>query len=338
MNNLSSAAAKTKTRNILGWIGSSPTPLTIQELEQALLVDVEDIQSSVRVSSSLNVVQLCGPIVEVVDEYVQFVHFTVKEYAALQAKIPKKINGHCLANNLVRYIFNPRIDGFIDNTEATLNLAQCCIWYLCQSHHDAWIPDDEIEENIISGQYRLHNYAVTMWLELVKKYVSLNGSKPLSSKLIRALECLVKDRSRSEIAGSTELAGQSHQPEFEKFKYQWPELHTMLRQMVQFHWRCSRSEYQMSKGEKSKLRCNLFSPKFQQEIYGWALNPLQLALYRLKSTRTLTNYYAGEKSMKTVATARYWSDITDNALLNAIFYDAHFVAMDLPRGFSETRT
>lgn len=93
VNNLPSAVARTKTRKILGWIGCSPTPLTIQELEQALLVDVENVQSSVRVTSSLNLVELCGPIVEVVDEYVQFVHFTVKEYAALQAKDPK--NDHC---------------------------------------------------------------------------------------------------------------------------------------------------------------------------------------------------------------------------------------------------
>lgn len=82
VNNLPSAVARNKTRNILGWIGCSPTPLKIQELEQALLVDVEDVQSSARVSSSLNIVELCGPIVEVIDEYVQFVHFTVKEYAA----------------------------------------------------------------------------------------------------------------------------------------------------------------------------------------------------------------------------------------------------------------
>ena len=80
--------AKTKARNILGWIGCSPTPLTIWELEQALLVDVADLQSSVRVPSNLNLVELCGPIVEVIDEYVQFVHFTVKEYAASQVKNP----------------------------------------------------------------------------------------------------------------------------------------------------------------------------------------------------------------------------------------------------------
>jgi hypothetical protein len=67
-----------KARNILGWIGCSPTPLTIYEMEQALRVTAE--QDAVpKVSSRLNVMSLCGPIVEVVDEFVGFVHFTVKE-------------------------------------------------------------------------------------------------------------------------------------------------------------------------------------------------------------------------------------------------------------------
>lgn len=78
-----------KARNVLGWIGCSPTPLTIQELEQALIVDVENIYCRVRVASSLNVIELCGPIVEVIDEYVQFVHFTAKEYVAARTMYPE---------------------------------------------------------------------------------------------------------------------------------------------------------------------------------------------------------------------------------------------------------
>lgn len=77
----------------MGWVGCSPTPLTIQELDQALMVDVDNLDSSVRTSSNLNLVELCGPIVEVADEYVQFVHFTVKEYVVLLAKDAK--TGHC---------------------------------------------------------------------------------------------------------------------------------------------------------------------------------------------------------------------------------------------------
>lgn len=82
VNNLPLAKARKTTQDILGWIGCSPTPLTIHELEQALLVDVENIQNAGRESFGLDIIKLCGPIVEVIDEYVQFVHFTVKEYVA----------------------------------------------------------------------------------------------------------------------------------------------------------------------------------------------------------------------------------------------------------------
>lgn len=153
--------------------------------------------------------------------------------------------------NFPRYIFNPGIDGEIDNTEANLSLAKCCIWYLLQDQFDPLITDDEAADNIVSGSYRLHNFAVNMWLELVKRYVSLNGSKPLSTELVHALECLATERSSSEFSDSTELAGQSHPPELAKFKHQWPELHTVLCDVAQFRWRCSNSDYHMSKGEMS---------------------------------------------------------------------------------------
>jgi len=70
---------KEKARKLLGWIGSSPVPLTIYEMEQALTVNPEDIEGKASVVSKLNVVEICGPIVEVVEDYVQFVHFTVQE-------------------------------------------------------------------------------------------------------------------------------------------------------------------------------------------------------------------------------------------------------------------
>jgi hypothetical protein len=54
-------------------------PLTIQEIEQALVVSREGVEGSAKVIAALNMPRICGPIVEVVDDYVQFVHFTVKE-------------------------------------------------------------------------------------------------------------------------------------------------------------------------------------------------------------------------------------------------------------------
>jgi hypothetical protein len=79
VNSLNPPALKEKARKLLGWIGCSPTPLTIQEMEQALTVSLDDIEGSARVLSNLNIIKVCGPIVEVVEDYVQFVHFTVKE-------------------------------------------------------------------------------------------------------------------------------------------------------------------------------------------------------------------------------------------------------------------
>ena len=53
--------------------------MTVQELTQALVVNLADTEGKKKMLSTVNPVQLCGPIVEVVDEYVQFVHFTAKE-------------------------------------------------------------------------------------------------------------------------------------------------------------------------------------------------------------------------------------------------------------------
>ena len=79
VNSLNPPALKEKARKLLGWVGCSPTPLTIQEMEQALTVSLDDIEGNARVLANLNIIKVCGPIVEVVEDYVQFVHFTVKE-------------------------------------------------------------------------------------------------------------------------------------------------------------------------------------------------------------------------------------------------------------------
>jgi hypothetical protein len=78
INRLPTRQQETAKRT-LGWIGCSPIPLTIYELEQAILVSAEVHADAPSVDSSLNIVKLCGPIVEVVDERPQFVHSTVKE-------------------------------------------------------------------------------------------------------------------------------------------------------------------------------------------------------------------------------------------------------------------
>jgi hypothetical protein len=67
----------------LGWIGSAPVPLTALEMEQALSIDPnpeEELSEPPQLVTNVSFVQMCGPIIEVVDEKLQFVHFTVHEY------------------------------------------------------------------------------------------------------------------------------------------------------------------------------------------------------------------------------------------------------------------
>ena len=69
---------------MLGWIECAPIPLTIFEIEQALSIDADPDRKLDEVPRVLpiNFVQMCGPIVEVVGEKLQFVHFTVPEYVS----------------------------------------------------------------------------------------------------------------------------------------------------------------------------------------------------------------------------------------------------------------
>lgn len=52
--------------------------MTRHEMEQALLVDSSS-NAAPAVIAEVNFVHICGPVIEVVDDSLQFVHFTVKE-------------------------------------------------------------------------------------------------------------------------------------------------------------------------------------------------------------------------------------------------------------------
>jgi hypothetical protein len=54
--------------------------MTRYEMEQMLLVDgSSDSKAAPCVTTNVNLVRICGPIIEVVNDSPQFVHFTVKE-------------------------------------------------------------------------------------------------------------------------------------------------------------------------------------------------------------------------------------------------------------------
>ncbi|KAL2130484.1 hypothetical protein VTI74DRAFT_6338 [Chaetomium olivicolor] len=151
----SSPDLRRKAHRILGWIGCSPVPMTRYEMEQALLIDsTSNVAPSV--IASTNFVRICGPIIEIMDESLRFVHFTAKEY-----------------------IFSRQISDFIDKAEANHSLTKCLLSYLCSGIFNPELSNEQLRQNIVAGKYRLQWFATSQWIMLTRRCVEV--SKCLSA-------------------------------------------------------------------------------------------------------------------------------------------------------------
>ncbi|KAI0198370.1 hypothetical protein F4808DRAFT_462839 [Astrocystis sublimbata] len=138
-------ALRRKARAILGWIGCTSTPMTRYELEQALLIDpASNLCPSV--VSSVYFVRICGPILEIVDETPQFVHFTAKEY-----------------------IFSSAIEGSIREIDARYELTTSILHYLSSDIFQLNISNEQLSADLVAGKYRLQSFASSQWVALVTR-------------------------------------------------------------------------------------------------------------------------------------------------------------------------
>ncbi|KAI1737673.1 hypothetical protein F4680DRAFT_203534 [Xylaria scruposa] len=160
-----------QARRLLGWIACTPNLITIEEAQQALLVRRGDKDQVFNIVAKLSVIEFLGPIVEVVDTYIRFVHFTAKEY-----------------------ICSPHLGAkLINTTQATLDLAVQCIEYLCQRHHDPQ-TGNECSHKVCTGQYSLHAFSTRMWFDLVCQYFRLTEGKYPPKILVDSIAKLHKSR------------------------------------------------------------------------------------------------------------------------------------------------
>lgn len=134
-----------------------------------------------------------------------------------------------------RYLFSPRISGFIDGPEATLSLAMCCIAYLCQRHHDPEIGDKEIGSFAISGAYSFHNFSISMWLDLVERASALLPQR-LPWTLIDLLQRFLNERYNEMYNGEADAISSVHLKEH-------PKIYALLCKAAQFRRVYSRSDY-----------------------------------------------------------------------------------------------
>ncbi|KAF5578807.1 NACHT domain protein [Fusarium subglutinans] len=132
-----------------GWIGCAPLAMTVPEMEQALTVKFHtrgNVKHVPTIINKFNFIKMCGPIIEVVEEKLQFVHFTVHEY-----------------------LFSSTVTDSIDKDFSTKELAETIISYLNLTLIDEDLEVDEIRGNILIGKYRLFEYGCHYWPALANR-------------------------------------------------------------------------------------------------------------------------------------------------------------------------
>lgn len=112
-------------------------------------------------------------------------------------------------------------------------------------HHDYDISEEDIKHNILSGAYRLHDFAALMWTDLLKRYINLIGQESPSDQLIDALETLRTERTKEV---HQESAGSSTPLYLECFKSISPPLHDIICKAVHFRELCLESNFDKLRG------------------------------------------------------------------------------------------
>ncbi|KAF5698369.1 NACHT domain-containing protein [Fusarium globosum] len=200
---------RSKCRRLLGWIGCAPLAMTVPEMEQALAVRFRTGRNAKQVPiiiNKFNFVKMCGPIIEVVEEKLQFVHFTVHEY-----------------------LFSSTVTDSIDKDFSTKELARTIVSYLNLTLMDADLEIDEIRGNMLIGKYRLFEYGCYYWPKLIYQTLGHNYSRTL----VRSLDIMLQQGKNHSFIQPTDESGPPFRcPELRKDS---PKVFSMLLETLRFY-------------------------------------------------------------------------------------------------------
>ena len=159
-------------RRIFSWLICVRRPLRIVELEHALLIHPGDNKIQYTRMLRKDILELCGPIVEIRKDYITFIHFSAKEYAPSQTfRFSTSIwNAELI---FIRYLTettknSPDDSCGIRKAESHAEVAVTCLSYLSFRYFDGGITDEEVDGFIGSGGYVLHQYSQTNFLHHIR--------------------------------------------------------------------------------------------------------------------------------------------------------------------------
>jgi len=100
-------------RKVMEWIGCANVSPTVEELLQALAITPGQKDFLKGRKAFRDILKLCGPIVEIENNVVQFVHFTAKECVSvlscihLASQLTSIAAGMCSENKATSFLITP---------------------------------------------------------------------------------------------------------------------------------------------------------------------------------------------------------------------------------------
>ncbi|KAK3898167.1 hypothetical protein C8A05DRAFT_38248 [Staphylotrichum tortipilum] len=179
---ISSMEAKATTQNhveairrVLMMAVCAGRPLREQELLQFLGVDTSTNGLAFSRTEHPNIVRDCGPILQVVDGVVRFIHLTAKEYLLREP-----------GNNF------PKL------ADAHLSAALACITYLSSTSLDILFPEPGgaagITHRMLNGDFVFLTYAVTQYINHIKAWLDHKDPQDSTEAISAALHQLFNIR------------------------------------------------------------------------------------------------------------------------------------------------
>ncbi|KAI2471029.1 hypothetical protein F4781DRAFT_388511 [Annulohypoxylon bovei var. microspora] len=155
-------------RNIMQWVACAQRSLREEEMLQILAIEPGQQDFTKGRKQFQDICKACGPIIEIDDGKIQFVHFSAKEY-----------------------LLHEQSDKFLDLSEAHTEAAITCTTYLSFSSLNLLFSSSsnemaDIQERIKDGDYVMFGYASTAFLEHVIASMD-NRSHALDIDLLAAL-------------------------------------------------------------------------------------------------------------------------------------------------------
>jgi hypothetical protein len=105
--------------------------------------------------------------------------------------------------------------------------------YLCSCIFDVGLTEEQVQENVLAGRYRLHWFAASQWITLTKHCVEQSNDLSAYPDLLVQLKLLQLELRNYSFEGQIDLKDVG----FQSIQSKWPEISQFINGVLQFRQR-----------------------------------------------------------------------------------------------------